>query len=491
MIALPMLAVIAGILVVLWYFVFFKRYYNPKVDPRIPSFKHMRGFVAMAMHFDRINHYSTMVRCARDKGSIFGYSMIGRTWVAISDPSMIEEVLTSPHTVDKPTIGYDNLKNLLGKQSLVTINGEEWRVQRRLLSKAFQSNHMQTFVGMFGEASLVLLDCLLGASNRKAFNLSDYTMRFAVDVVTRAMFSKAFDLQRNHNSEIPTALIACVDELAKRGAASPLRKFHPVHRMAFKRNHAKVGKAILDVIAEHQQALASGTKDGPYDMIDLMLTATDDQSDARLTTEDVYSQCLTFFFAGHDTTAHTLAWIMYHIASSVDVEQKVLAEVDAVLGERLTPSFADLGQLKYVTNVIKETLRLHPPVPLVLRECKGDMTIAGYAIPKGTVVSILSHATHLNEEHWPDALVFNPDRFTEENSAARHPYAWMPFLQRERNCIGMNFAMQELKVAIATVYRQAVLRHDVLKYPVVRSLLTMQTDRDGIAMFAQKRVGAI
>jgi len=120
-----------------------------------------------------------------------------------------------------------------------------------------------------------------------------------------------------------------------------------------------------NIIKDRKTSLSQGKRLG--DLMDLLVESVDDETGNALSTDDIISQCITFFFAGHDTTGHTLAWIFYLISSDPEVEKKIIAEIESVLGEKDAPSFSDLGKLSYLSNVIKESLRLYPPVNNVSR----------------------------------------------------------------------------------------------------------------------------
>ena len=186
--------------------------------------------------------------------------------------------------------------------------------------------------------------------------------------------------------------------------------------------------------------------------------------------------------------AHTLAWTLYEIATHPEVEKRVIEEVDSVLGGA-DPSWADLGMLKYIGNVIKETLRLHPPVPVTSRLVAEDTQIGEFTLKKGNIVNIMIHSLHLREDIWPDATRFNPDRFQDEAASNRHPYAWMPFQMRERNCIGMNFAQLEIKTAIACIYQRVVLRADTLLTPRTNGHITQRPE--GLFLYVHDRDGPL
>ena len=187
--------------------------------------------------------------------------------------------------------------------------------------------------------------------------------------------------------------------------------------------------------------------------LDLLLKTK--AQDPSLTFEHIQEEVDTLLFGGHDTTASAISWSFQTIGSYPEVQAKVHKEIDEVLGLTNRPlTNEDLGNLTYLECVIKETMRILSPVPLVLRTVKEDLTVAGKTIPKDSTLMVFLTMIHRDERYFPDPERFDPDRFLPENSADRHPYAFIPFSAGKRNCIGQRFAMMEMKVIIANVLRK-------------------------------------
>lgn len=143
-------------------------------------------------------------------------------------------------------------------------------------------------------------------------------------------------------------------------------------------------------------------------------------------------------FEGHDTTAAAMCWALHLIGSHPDVQNKLHEELDRVLGDADTPTFEQLKahELPYLEQVLKECLRLYPSVPAIGRELDHDLNVCGYEVPKTATVLLLSFLVHRDPKYWPDPHTFDPERFSPENSAHRHPYCYVPFSAGPRNCIG-------------------------------------------------------
>jgi beta-ring hydroxylase len=204
--------------------------------------------------------------------------------------------------------------------------------------------------------------------------------------------------------------------------------------------------------------------EGGCDMLDMML-----DSGIRLTDTQLMDELKTQLLAGHETSSMMLTWSCYLLARHPEAMAKAVAEVDRVLGlepgvtqspvagaqVKAKPSFADYKGLDFIGYVLKEAMRLYSPVPILTRECVKDDTLGGMHIPAGTGIMVSVWALHRSKLIWgEDADDFKPERFNDENSKGRHPYAFIPFSQGPRNCIGQNLAIVEAKVVLGTLLRK-------------------------------------
>jgi cytochrome P450 len=159
-------------------------------------------------------------------------------------------------------------------------------------------------------------------------------------------------------------------------------------------------------------------------------------------------ESITLFFAGHETTARTMGAIWYALASNPVVARRLHEELDHVLGDRY-PMVEDLYRLPYTLQVIKEVLRLYPPAPVYARDAVNADLLDGYTIPAGATVMLSPYFTHRHPEFWENPLQFDPDRWSPEREAVRHPYAYHPFAAGQRICIGNNFSLLETHILVA------------------------------------------
>jgi cytochrome P450 len=171
-----------------------------------------------------------------------------------------------------------------------------------------------------------------------------------------------------------------------------------------------------------------------------------------MTDEQLRDEVMTIFLAGHETTANNLSWTMTLIGRAPEVERKLVSEASAVLDGAL-PSMETVHRLPYAMNVVKESMRLYPPIWSLGRRVLEDDLVEGYLLPKDALVFISPWAIHRLPEYWPDPLAFDPDRWLVEDPRRMHG-SYLPFSLGQRKCIGDMFAMVEAQLILTTVLQK-------------------------------------
>lgn len=188
----------------------------------------------------------------------------------------------------------------------------------------------------------------------------------------------------------------------------------------------------------------------PSSSQDILGHILSDGRDPTLSEEDLIDDFVTFFSSGHETTSSTLSFCVLELAHSRSVLERVEEEIKEVLGTRNEVNYDDLPRLKYLECCLKETLRLYPPAPGIIRRTPGDIIVAGYKVPEGTTISASPFVMGRHPEFWNSPLEFAPERWEGENEDS--PVlggVYFPFSMGPRNCIGQQFAMMETKVVLA------------------------------------------
>jgi len=157
-----------------------------------------------------------------------------------------------------------------------------------------------------------------------------------------------------------------------------------------------------------------------------------------------------FFIAGHETVSSALSWTWYLLSQNPESWRRLRAEVDEVLGGR-TPTAEDVPKLDYTTRVLLESMRLYPPIFVLMRCAKEDDEVGGYHVPAGANIVLCAYVTHRHPDFWENPEGFDPDRFTPERSAGIHRMAYFPFSGGPRKCIGNSFAMMQMPIVLAMV----------------------------------------
>ncbi|MEM6421591.1 MAG: cytochrome P450, partial [Pseudomonadota bacterium] len=165
---------------------------------------------------------------------------------------------------------------------------------------------------------------------------------------------------------------------------------------------------------------------------------------------ELRNNLLAFIVAGHETTALALTWALYLLAFDQEAQARAAAEAGKALGERAALA-EDLPKLPYARQVVDEAMRLYPPAGLLTKSAKGEDAIAGHRVVPGTIIMIPIWALHRHRRLWDEPDAFNPDRFSPEAKAARHRYAYLPFSAGPRICLGMQFALMEAQIILATL----------------------------------------
>ncbi|XP_069459947.1 ultra-long-chain fatty acid omega-hydroxylase-like [Ambystoma mexicanum] len=384
--------------------------------------------------------------------------------VRIFHPDYIKCVLQAPAAVaPKDEMMSRFLRPWLG-DGLVLSKGTKWGRHRRLLTPAFHFDILKHYVEIFNQSADIMHDKWrrLTAAGPVSLDMFEHISLMTLDSLLKCTFS-----QNSNCQEKPSEYIAAIYELSslvmKREHYLP-HHVDFIYRLTangkrFKRACEIVHKYTGDVVQERQKVLREQGADAclksdhgkPKDFMEILLLAKDADG-SRLSEEEIRDEVDTFMFAGHDTAASGLSWILYNLAHHPEFQEKCREEIRELMTGKnpVEVYWDDLSQMPFTTMCIKESLRLHPPVAAVSRCCTEDIKLPdGRVIPKGIPCLISIYGTHHNPAVWPEPEVYNPYRFDPVTSKERSPHAFVPFSSGPRNCIGQNFAMSEIKVVLA------------------------------------------
>lgn len=380
---------------------------------------------------------------ARRFGDIVHYRVGPQHIHLLNHPDHIAYVLLGNHrNFDKNTRSAAAIRKGTG-DSLLTSNGEVWKRQRRQAQPFFHRRNISGFVeDMTTATSAMLKHWRVCARNGQTLDVASEMMRLTYGIVGRTIFNA--DVGADAQAVERAMPIVLAHTFGRLERLINLPDWVPTSRnRRYRQAVADIDAVVFRIIDEHRQAEQAN---GPgRDLLSMLLHVQDQDTGEVLTDEQLRNATLTLLLAGHETTANALAWIFYLVSRHPAVEGQLRDEVRAVLGDR-PPTLDDLSLLPYTKMVIKEALRLYPPIWIIERRVIADDTIGGYSLPAGSAVIIAPYVLHRHPGFWDNPEIFDPSRFA---NAARAAY--MPFGAGERYCIGSEFAMMEAHLITAMV----------------------------------------
>jgi len=286
-----------------------------------------------------------------------------------------------------------------------------------------------------------------------------------LDIISQYIFSSHLDSTCGKSNVLTKAFKFMGDE-GNKLVVLPFWDYLPLpSRFAYLRAKRDCSNYVDEVMKSRRQQKQITNK--PVDIVDVLLAS-------NLSDRKIREEIIGLLFAGHDTTAHTLSYALYHISTDPEVLKKVREEIDSVFGEKEEmTSIEQVGKLKYLTAVVKETLRLYPQGTAHPLTAVKDVDLDGLHVPKGTVIMCYTYVVHHLEKYWPEPKAFKPERFishdiaivdgvadtekqmieTNNGESVKKASTFFPFLQGRHMCIGQHLAMLEMRVVLATLIK--------------------------------------
>ncbi|XP_055636931.1 cytochrome P450 4V2-like [Toxorhynchites rutilus septentrionalis] len=383
----------------------------------------------------------------------------------LSSAKNVEKVLMAK-SVQKSFV-YDFLQPWLGTGLLIS-SGTKWFQRRKIITPTFHFKMLENFLEVFNKEADVFVSKLETRAGKDEFDIYDYVTLYALDSICETSMGVQVHAQDNPNNEYVSA-VKQMSTFFLRRIFSVLRSFPSLFVFyPYAREQKRVIMALHNftnsVIDSRSRMLKeeNATNKVAFDLqeenlyskrkmtfLDLLLNVTVDGK--QLSREDIREEVDTFMFEGHDTTTSGISFTIYYLALYQDVQQRLYEEIDRILGKGKATTMlsnVQIQEFEYLDMVIKESLRLVPPVPIIGRKLVEDLEMNGVTIPAGTSVSIKIYNIHRNPKIWPEPEKFDPERFAKSNEDKRGPYDYIPFSAGSRNCIGQRYAMLEMKVTI-------------------------------------------
>ncbi|ELV12923.1 Cytochrome P450 4A11 [Tupaia chinensis] len=386
----------------------------------------------------------------------------------VYDPDYMKVILgrSDPKEHD----GYRFLTPWIG-HGLLLLEGQAWFQRRRMLTPAFHYGILKPYVRFMADSVQVMLDKWENLTDHDTpLEIFQHMSVMTLDTLMKCAFSHQGSGQLNRNSQSYIQAIGDMKNLLFSRVRSAFhqndiiywltpdgRRTHRTSQIAHQHTDRVIRLRKAHLQNDEELEKVRGRKH--LDFLDILLLAQVKRG-SSLSDQDLRDEVDTFMFEGHDTTASGISWVLYALATHPEHQQRCREEIQSLLGDGTSISWDHLDQMSYTTMCIKEALRLYPPVPGVSRDLSKPITFPdGRSLPKGITVSLSFYALHHNPEVWPNPEVFDPSRFAP--GSTRHSHAFLPFSAGSRNCIGKQFAMNEIKVAVALT----LLRFELLPDP--------------------------
>jgi cytochrome P450 len=387
-------------------------------------------------------------RMRQDHGAVVSVRTFGfLRAIFLTEPDLAHQVLVEEDDAFVKGFGLSFFGRPLLGNGLLTSEHEVHKRQRRMMSPAFAHKRIAEYATVIGQRAE---STLAGWRDGAAIDLSAEMMKFTLEVVGKTLFDAEVGSEA---AEIGRAITEAMEFVIKRVSGSlpiPPSWPTPVNRRN-KRAIARLDETIYRIIRERR-----ADKVDRGDFLSMLLMAQDEDNGTGMTDKQVRDEAMTIFLAGHETTANALAWAFHLLARNPEARARLEREVDTALGGR-TPTLADLAQMPYALAVFKETMRLYPPVYMVVRRAERAVTLGTYSIRKNDLVLVNIYGMHRLPEAFPDPDRFDPERFLPENEKRLPRNVFVPFSAGPRVCIGNHFALMEGQLALAAFTQRARL----------------------------------
>ena len=369
---------------------------------------------------------------------------------------------------------------------LLSAEGEQWRIQRKMLAPMFARRTVFEFWPAMAAAADDLVERWAGLGDGAPIEVGAEMARLTLDVLERTIFSDGFG---SDAEEIRLAMALYFNTIGKISPFDILGVPDFVPRLGGMRIRPTLDffeSEVDRVISARRRVLAEHPDTAPNDLLTLLLRAFDSQTES-FTEAELRSNILTFIAAGHETTANTLSWAIFLLSQSAEWRERVEAEAD----REFKSGSADLpDRLVETRAVIEETIRLYPPIAAISRVALGDDELGGEVVRRGSLIVMSPYVLHRHRLLWDQPDAFDPERFLGNQRATIDRFAYLPFGVGARKCIGSVFALQEATLVLATIVKNFdfALSPDHIVWPILRVTLR---PANGLPMTIRKRTGLV
>ncbi|XP_067663398.1 cytochrome P450 3A24-like [Haliotis asinina] len=408
-------------------------------------------------------------------GKVVGIFMTRLPMILISDDDMLKQIMVKdfnlfPNRQELP-------KAMVGSpmhQSLFFSKDDHWRFIRNFMTPSFSAGKLKRMMPVLNKMSDRLVDLLRErAENKEEVEIKRFLEKYTMDVIA----GTAFGMEVNALDNEDDPFVKNAKAILSNGLNSvyivfvtffpfliPLTSLLGYH--LFPESNMNFFVKVTNKILEQRKTDPLSSKYS--DFIQLMVNAEKEKRQTMqqnggdaissngqptgMTRDEICANALLFFIAGYDTTASTISFCVYNIATHPKVQDRLVTEINTVLGDQ-EPDYENIQKLEYLEMCLLETLRLHPASVRVDRMSSKDMEINGVKIPKGMTIGIPIYAIHHDSDRWDSPEEYDPERFSAENRSKHGPFDFLPFGNGPRNCIGMRLALVEAKITLIKLFK--------------------------------------
>lgn len=401
-----------------------------------------------------------------------------RSYLA-NDPALVRTVLKDrPENFPKSERVGEGLRPLLGNSVFLT-NGDVWERQRRIIDPAFEGGRLRDSYAAVAQAAAATAERLKEAVGQET-EIEAEASHAAADAIFRTLFSIPID---DHIADLTYSAFRRYQRsqpILNLAAFVPLPRWMPRgFKRATRHSAIEIRGLIHEITRQRQGEIADGS--APDDLATKIMTTADPQTGETFDVEEMVDQVAIFFLAGHETSASSLAWALYLLALYPEWQEQVAQEALS-----LTEDFASLSSLRVTRDVFRETLRLYPPVPMMVRETTQAEVFRNRDVPRKAQVVISPWHLHRHSRLWDTPDAFDPARWQTEAGRQSARDAYVPFSAGRRVCPGAGFAMMEGVVMLAHILRTVRVALPDAPAPVPVAHLTVRA-KNGIRLRIVRR----
>ncbi len=336
------------------------------------------------------------------------------------------------------------LEPLLG-DGLFISDGEVWKNRRLLQNGLFDNAHIQAYSTVMADTAAEMVEGWAALPAGSELSVLAAMGQLTSEIIARTLFG----------ARLGSDAAAVISAFAEYQGA--IEQIHVSNFLGLpdwlpigSLNMGKARSSAQRIHAIVDQVIAQGAK-GHYEhtLLSELLAANESSKGEAISREGIRNELIVLFMAGHETTANALSWVWYLLSQSPEVEAKLHAEIDRVLGKRL-PTYDDVPNLPYTRAVFEETMRLYPPVPILSRQARGEDMIRKRKVPAGSIMLVVPWLLHRHRNYWDNPDAFIPERFMDVNKRP-DKFLYLPFSVGPRVCIGKMFGLVEAVLAISTL----------------------------------------